>query len=217
MFENLRQAFREAVENFKEELSRDEIPEAVDRLLAGMQEEVTDAQAYLRHLEDDAEKALAGAEAEKQEARTCRRREKLAQEIDDEDTARVAREFAEKHEKRQAVLEAKARALTEEAKVREGEIREMLARIKEAREQRDSLAAAAGRSQARSSLREGEDLFDELDRMADRISDDERRAGAARDLDDDLGLGGSAGSDVPPAQDVETRLRELKRRMGRED
>ena len=33
MFENLRNAFREAVENFNKELSRDQVPETVDKLL----------------------------------------------------------------------------------------------------------------------------------------------------------------------------------------
>ena len=36
MFDDLRNAFREAVQNFKDELDRDSVPENVDRLLAGM-------------------------------------------------------------------------------------------------------------------------------------------------------------------------------------
>ena len=43
MFENLRNAFREAVENFNKELNRDEVPDVVDGLLRQMHEEVTDA------------------------------------------------------------------------------------------------------------------------------------------------------------------------------
>ncbi len=54
MFENLRSAFREAVSNFKDELGRDEVPEAVDELLKGMQIEVTDCQTQVKSLEEGA-------------------------------------------------------------------------------------------------------------------------------------------------------------------
>ena len=55
MFDDLRNAFREAVQNFKDELDRDSIPENVDRLLAGMIDEVTQARARLKGLEADLE------------------------------------------------------------------------------------------------------------------------------------------------------------------
>ena len=62
MFDDLRRAFREAVDNFKEELNRDEIPETVDKLLLGMRNEVADAKVQIRELEDlllpDGEAAL---------------------------------------------------------------------------------------------------------------------------------------------------------------
>ena len=53
MFENLRRAFSEAIDNFNREMNRDDVPEAVDRLLHGMREEVTDAKARLSKLEED--------------------------------------------------------------------------------------------------------------------------------------------------------------------
>lgn len=221
MFENLKQAFREAVDNFKEELDRDRVPENVDRHLRGMYQEVTDAKAYLTKLEEDLQKALRAAEAEKEEAATCRRREKMARKIGDEETAEVARDFAEKHEKRRTVLGRKALAMKEEMDVRKAEVAEMLRQLKEARERRDSLAATAGRTQARDSLRDADDLFDQLDRMAEKIADEERRGAAARELDLEADLDefdaelGEEGP--PPASEVEERLQELKRRMGRQD
>ena len=54
MFEDLRNAFREAVQNFKDELDRDSVPETVDRLLKGMIDEVTQARARLKSLMDRA-------------------------------------------------------------------------------------------------------------------------------------------------------------------
>ena len=47
MFENLRNAFREALDNFNKELNRDDVPDVVDGLLRQMHEEATDAKAQL--------------------------------------------------------------------------------------------------------------------------------------------------------------------------
>ena len=41
MFDDLRTAFREALDNFKKELKRDQVPETVDRLLVGMRSQLT--------------------------------------------------------------------------------------------------------------------------------------------------------------------------------
>ena len=220
MFENLRDAFREAIENFNRELNRDRVPEAVDRLLAGMRDEVTEAKTRLRDLEEGIERARAEAEREGREVATCERREAMAREIGDEETARIAAEYREKHARRKEVLEKKAAALEEELIVRRGEIEEMLDKIREARKQRDSLAATAGRASARDSIEGSRDLFDELDRMAEKIVDDDERRRAAddilRDLDSDGGPDLHLDMDDEPSGpdvDFDARLEELKRRM----
>ncbi len=218
MFDNLRRAFKEAVDNFKDEIGRDEVPEAVDRLLGGMKQQAADAKVYLRGLEADLAAAEKAIGVESSEAATCRRRESMAQKIGDADTARVAREFAEKHERRIEVLRGKAAALREEIGVRRAEIEEMIEKIKEARAQRDSLSASTGRTQARESMGRADDLFAELDRMAEKIGDEQAAADAAedlgRDLDPDLTV--DLDEPAPPRVDVDDRLEELKRRMGRE-
>ena len=222
MFESLRAAFREAIENFKEELNRDQVPEAVDDLLRGMRVEVTEAKTRLHDLEAGVRRALAEAGREGQEAETCRRREEMAERIGDTETARVAAEFRAKHSRRKEVLETKAAALQQELEVRKGEIEDMVEQLREAQTKRESLAAEAGRSTARNSIRGAEDLFDELDRMAERIGDEKAREDAADDLLDDLDdLGvstdrGSSASSTRSGADVDARLAELKRRMGRE-
>lgn len=221
MFENLRAAFREAVENFREELNRDEVPEAVDRLLSGMRDEVTEAKTRLHDLEAGIKRALLEAEREKREEQTCIRREEMARKIGDEETARVAAEFRRKHAKRREVLEGKALALRRELDVRESEIEEMIEQIKAAQKQRDTLAAQAGRSTARDSIRGAEDLFDELDRMAEKMGGETDRREAEdilRDLDSpgDSDYGIDVDAPSRPTVDVDARLAELKRRMGRE-
>jgi len=215
MFENLRDAFRDAVANFKDEMARDQVPGSVDRLLAGMRDEVADAKAALRDLEKEIERTTSEAERAHNEALTCRRREGMAGEIGDDETAHVAREFAEKYEKRQALMDQKAAALRQELEFRKGEIEEMLAKVKEAQTQRDALTATAGRTGARASMQAADDLFSELDRMASKIQDEDGRAEAAASFGDIELEGDDFESPAPEADEIDfdARLAELKRRM----
>ncbi len=215
MFDNLRNAFREAVENFNRELRREGVTETVDGLLKGMEKEAVAARSGLDSLKEQLDVARKRAAAEGREAGVCRRREALARKIGDTDTAGIAAEFAEKHDNRQRVLSDKAKAIEAEIRLGESEYKEMVQQIRKARANRDSLAATAGRTQARGSINRADDLFGELDRMADRISGTEDDAGAERDLfgdgpEFDETLRRSRREEVADA-----RLEELKRRMGR--
>ncbi len=217
MFEDLRRAFREALDNFQGELHRDRVPGSVDRLLSSMVREVSEAKARLAELESLLERTKTEASKEAADLATCRRRETLAREIDDEETARVAGEYAARHQRRHEVLEAKATALQEERDLRRGEVAEMMDMLKEARASRDGLAAQAGRSGARASLNEADDLFSELDRMADRIGDTDAEAQAAEEMSEfDLRVDPYAPTRRPDV-DYDAALEELKRRMGRND
>jgi len=216
MFDSLRDAFRQAVRNFREELHRDEVPEAVDRLVHGMKREATDARLRLRELEDGIRRAEAGAARERAEADTCRRREKMAKAIGDGETARIAAEFAVKHERRLQVLEQKAEALRQELELGRGEVDEMIQQIREAEHSRDALSASAGRAQARESVRAGDDLFEELDRMADGLAGADRQAAAEELLDElDRDLYDDLEPRTSPGADLDAKLAELKRRMDR--
>ena len=224
MFDNLRQAFREAIDNFKEEVGRDEVPEAVGRLLREMKREAADTKAEIRRLEEAIAGAIDKAEKEKGEGKTCRRREQLALEISDEETARVAREYAEKHEHRRSVLEHKALALKEELDMRQEEFGDMIEAIKGAEKNSAGLAATAGRASARSSIDEADDLFSQLDRIADEIGADDARRKATREVDDLFDDGADRfETHIDPEEpeleeiDVDARLEALKRAMGKED
>jgi phage shock protein A len=217
MFDNLRNAFREAVENFNKELARDQVPEAVDSLLAGMRAEVVEAQARVRELEGQITRATAEAEREKSEAAVARRRGKMAEDIGDAETAKVAGEYAAAREERQQVLEQKAAAMKQELAIRTREVEEMLVKVKEAQASRDGLAATAGRTGARESLHAADDLFSELDRMAEKIGNEDARAQAEEEFADlDLGSDPDFAPPPPPSVDLDARLEELKRRMGRD-
>lgn len=215
MFENLRRAFRDAVENFNRELSREGVSDTVDGLLKGMEKEAVATRAGLESLKEQLATAQRRVAAEEKEAGVCRRREELARKIGDTETADIAAKFAEKHENRQKVLTDKARAIEAEIRLLEAEFDDMLRQIRKARASRESLKATAGRTRAGSSIRGSDDLFGELDRMAERIEGDDARSDAADELFDD---GEDFDHELRRARREEVadaRLEELKRRMGR--
>jgi chromosome segregation ATPase len=216
MFENLRNAFREAVDNFNKELNRDSVPDVVDGLLRQMHQEVTDAKAQLYTLEEQIKKAIQLSEMEEKEADTCRRREQMARRIGDEETATVAAEYAEKHAKRREIQARKALALREELDLKRSEVEDMMAKLKEAKAKRESLSATSGRAEARNSIGAADDLFSELDRMADKIEGTDHQREAEEDLLAEFGrLDTSRPPRGPsPEEEAEIRLKELKRRMG---
>lgn len=220
MFEDLRAAFREALDNFNKELKREHVPETVDRLLVGMRDEIVDEKAEVSGLEQQLEKTLGQIQRENENAHTCRRREDMARKIGDEETATLAAQHAEKHEGHLALLKKKAEAMREELEFRRRTVEEMVAKFEEARGKRDALSATAGRAGARDSFAEADDLFGELDRMAAKIEGEDSRAEAAEILDS-MDLDGESDYHVEldaeieekEELDVDAALEELKRRM----
>jgi phage shock protein A len=225
MFENLRDAFREAIENFKAELNRQAddvtmpVPGTVDRLLLGMQNEIAEVKDTLRALHAQIEQTKRQILHESSEESTCRRREELARKVGDEETARLAAEYAARHARRRDVLERKATALEEEHAMRAAEVAEMNARLREAQEKRDTLAAA---DEGAETAQAANDLFEEIDRLAGDL-DDEAPAGRPRPrIADDIGeeygdLQVDPWAEIErPQVDYDERLADLKKRMGRE-
>lgn len=218
MFEDLRQAFREAMENFKEELNRDAVPGTMDRILQGMVAEVTEARARLKAVEADLETTGMRVKAEEEQVATMQRRRSMAAGIGDEETSRIAAEYLERHERRLQIFRQKETALREEYSLLGAEVEEMMAKLKEAQASRASLSAEAGRTQARESIGGSDDLFDAFDRMEARIRGDEVEADVARDFGDELD-DLRVDPDAPPPRpeiDYDAALAELKRRMGKE-
>lgn len=222
MFDDLRAAFRQAVENFNRELKRDQVSETMDRLLGGMQGELVEARARVSEVEQQLERARAEARHEAEQAEACERREAMARRIDDTETADVAATYGQRHRERHALLRQKVATLEEELGFRRKDAEDMLQRLKEARTEREGLRAATGRTEARERLSEADDLFAELDRMAEKIEGTRREADAAEALDDlDLDDGSDwhveLDAPAPEPPDVDAALAELKRRMGKAD
>lgn len=222
MFEDLRAAFREAIENFNKELSREQVPETVDKLIGGMVDEIASAKAHAASLEEQIAKTHAATERARTEAARYRRQGEMAAKIDDAETAKVATDFADKAEKHLAVLEQKGVALKAELDFMNAEVEQMMVKVKEAQAKKATLTATTGRSSARETLGAADDLFSELDRMAEKIDGTRSEADAAESMSGiDMGyddpLDGRIDGSPPPAADpidFDDRLAELKRRMG---
>jgi phage shock protein A len=222
MFEDLRNAFKEALENFNKELNRDQVSEAADKLLVGMRNEIVDEKAAVAGLEEQIQKTHDQIERLSKEAATARRRETMARDIDDGETVELAAEYAIKVEHHHEVLRKKATALQEELDFRRQTLKSMYVQFEDAKEKRAKLKATTGRSSARETMSAASDLFDELDRMAEKIEGKRAEADAAEafsdlDLDDGSDYRIELDDDPPEELDVDAALEELKRRMKERD
>lgn len=227
MFDNLREALREAIDNFKAEMYRDDLPEgahgSMDRLLLGMRKEIADAKSALSTLDGQLVEVRAQVLQESTKEATCRRREKLARRVGDEETARIAAEYARRHARRHDMLERKIAVIEEEHSMRAAEIAEMLTRLRDVQDRRDALATARGDGNE-GSVWTAEELLEELDRTAGAMDDagHHSRARTIEELEDciereyaDLRVDPWAHTE-PARVDLDERLSELKRRMGRD-
>ncbi len=221
MFDELRAAFKEAIDNFNKELGRDQISESVDKLLIGMKGEIAEEKAHVVGLHDQLSRTSSEIERLTTDIETARRRETMASEIGDMETARLASEWTSRAEGQRAILARKAEALREEIDFRSRTVDEMFERFREAERQRHEMTASTGRSAARESIESANPLFEELDRMAEKIDDLDAQAQAVEAITDlDTEVPDSRGrvdleAPAPHAEgDVDAALAELKRRMG---
>lgn len=218
MINDLKRLFSRTWDTFVAELGRREPEDDVVGLLGAMRREMVDTRAALPLYEQHQRAAEAELAREQRALDDAVRRGGLAQKIDDAETVRVAAEFAERHRKRVAVLEEKVRAARAERELRVQEADDMMRRYKEADANRFVLLneVRRARSQQRmGGIAEGEP-FSDFDRAAEKM---ESEIAYGEALDELNGLD-STPPPPPPSQasihdDVEARLQELKRRMGR--
>ncbi|HEX8695494.1 MAG TPA: hypothetical protein VF746_23985 [Longimicrobium sp.] len=215
MLDDLKKLFSRSWDSFLEELGRREPEDEIATLLGAMRREMVDTRAEIPLLEKNHQAALASLAREKKALEDTLRRGAMAEKIGDAETVRVASEFAEKHRRRIAVLEEKARAAKAEWDLRVAESREMMQKYKEAEANRFALVSELRRQGTRSRIRSAlgdSPENDEFARAEEKIEEQASYADAIDDLDADLG--GAPPPPRPRADDVEERLRELKRRMG---
>lgn len=217
MFEDLQRLFRESVAAFRAERDRREPEDEVAHLLGSMRRELVEARALIPRLEEELAGGRAELEREREQLERTRRRGELAKGIGDEETARVAEEFAGKHAARVAVLEQTVAAREAELELRRSEAQDMMQQYREADANRFELVARLRRSRSADRIGslgdEAARTFSDWDRMAERVADEGRYADALDELNLDDRAPPPRG---PSPAEVEDRLRELKRRMGKE-
>lgn len=214
MLDDLKRLFAQTWSAFLEETARRDPEDQVAGLLASMRREMVQARAALPLYEKNVQGTTADLERERRALDDAVRRGGMAERIDDAETARVAKEFAERHRQRAVVLEEKLRAASAELQLRRAEAEEMMRRYKEADANRFILVAEIRRRGAHAALdaagrRGASDPLDDMSRMEERIASDTAYAEALNDLASDAGA-----PPPPPPPSVEDRLAELKRRMG---
>jgi phage shock protein A len=218
MINDLKRLFSRTWDTFVAELGRREPEDDVVGLLGAMRREMVDARAALPLYEEHQRAAEAELVREQRALDDAVRRGGLAQKIDDAETVRVAADFAERHRKRVAVLEEKVRAARAERELRAQEVDDMMRRYKEADANRFVLLneVRRARSQQRIDGMMGNAAFDDFNRASEKM---ESEIAYGEALDELNGLDPTP-PPPPPSQtsihdDVEARLQELKRRMGR--
>jgi hypothetical protein len=132
MLEELRNAWHEAVRNFRRELhaeDRDGPAPASARTGHGVHATIMAAERELRRLEDELSQTRRQLDEERTAADRCRRRESLARGIGHVETAVRGARFAARHAEKAELLERKADVLTAEHELREREMAEMRAAL----------------------------------------------------------------------------------------
>jgi hypothetical protein len=112
MFEDWKQAWREAVDNFRREVAGDAT--SPDSRARAMNREYLAAQNALDKLDSEIRRTRREATEERENENVCRRREEMARRINDQETVRIAVEFAVRHSERAGILERKISVLVEE-------------------------------------------------------------------------------------------------------
>lgn len=213
MFDDLQRLFKDSVAAFRAEVGKREPVDEVAELLSSMRRELTATRALLPELAAEVERARLELLRERSELEQCERRGKMAGRIGDHETVRVAAEFSRRHRERIGMLERKVAAAEEEHALRSREAEDMQRKYRAAEADRFRMVAALMRQRAqerqRAAATETQNSLADFARMEEKISGDAGRTDALGELED-------RPPPTAPGADVDQRLQELKRRMGRD-
>lgn len=110
MFDSWMNGWREAVDNFDRELHADEGGDHA----RGMRRQLNAARTAVARIKAEIQQAAASADSERDAEQVCVRRQSMAQGIDDEETARIAGDYAIRHAERAALYDRKTDVLRDE-------------------------------------------------------------------------------------------------------
>lgn len=215
MIDEIQRLFREAWAAFRTEALRSEPEDRVAALLSAMRREMVAARTALPLYEEALRRAEAELAREQTDLADCVRRRALAEKVGDAETVRVAAEFTARHQAAIGVHEAKVNAARAEWELRRREADEMMRRYKDADANRFALLAEMRARAAHATLdslldADDPDTGGPFERQTHRVEDASAYADAMAELNEDAPDPAS-----PDPAEVDRRLAELKRRMGR--
>lgn len=146
MLGELRDAWREAVENFWRELRLEQSATTSPGRLTSMQRELASARSQLRKLDDDVARCRTMLAQERERERVSRRRENLARDVNDAKTAMLAASYASRHAEKASVLRDKLTALEAERKLLARDIGEMAEALQAVRSRAQPYGGTGGDS-----------------------------------------------------------------------
>jgi phage shock protein A len=192
VFESLRKSLDDL-------LSRSTPPEERRQIVSRMRDTLVQAKVGLQDLRDGVAQSKRRLEQERRELDTVQRRKRLAEQINDEETVRLATQYEQLHAERFAVLERKVEAQESELALAEREVAQMMTELRQAA---SGIPSASERSNAAVSA-----AMDEI----------ESEMGAAKNetLRDEIDGLSRARTRADHEADAARKLEELKRRMGK--
>lgn len=210
--------------NINDLIARAENPEKMlNQIILDMREQLTKAKQEVAVAIADERKLKAQAEEEARQAQQWERRAMLAVKENRDDLARQAlvrhQEYAQRA---QSMYETWQRQASETERLKEA-LRQLNAKIEEARRKKNLLVAKQKRAEAQKRIHEtmsglsDRSAFEAFDRMAERIEDNERRTLASAEVTAELNAGDQLEKEFQALQAGESaddRLIELKRQMG---
>jgi hypothetical protein len=122
MFEDWKKAWDQAKANFERELDGDELGLGDSQRARLIRRDLANARRALERLQADITATRHELTGEEEQLQTCERRATMADGIGDEETARIARDYAARHTERAGILRRKADVLTEELAMRQKEL-----------------------------------------------------------------------------------------------
>jgi hypothetical protein len=195
VFESLRKSLDDL-------LSRSTPPEERRQIISRMRDTLVQAKVGLQDLRDGLAQSKQRLEGERRELDTVQRRKRLAEQINDAETVRLASQYEQMHSERVAVLARKIEAQEGELALAERDVTQMMVELRQAASgvplagERSSGAVNAAMDEIESELGSGgsgpnASLRDEIDGLSRARTRADHEADAAR------------------------KLEELKRRMGK--
>lgn len=192
MFESLRKSLDDL-------LSRSTPPEERRQIVSRMRDTLVQAKVGLQDLRDGLAQSKRRLEQERRELDTVQRRKRLAEQINDAETVRLASQYEQMHAERLAVLERKVEAQESELALAERDVAQMMTELRQAASgiplagERSGAAVNAAMDEIESEMGSGksETLRDEIDGLSRARTRADHEADAVR------------------------KLEELKRRMGK--